>query len=427
MKLTEFEFDLLNASGNASNILYKYLGKRIGKNNAEKQLAGIRSYLRWKQTQEATKGRVIGEMEESVITANGTVTSKRMLLLSEEDSKNPARLMQLMGYDPLQWELVSSKIRRNYWDVSMKLKSRDDEGESIELPHKETNHAFEVTITVKPLQTLINTKIIQEVIQTLKVPTIEAVKSYPKGNCVLEPSILDFHLGKGLSLQEEINLYKSTIHAMLAKVENYNLQVEKFKFQVGQDFINFDNSNKTTTSGTLIESNACPWSDVYKTAVDLLLWTAEQLLCIAPVDFYYVPGNHDKTLSYTLCLLLASVYANNPNVFVDIVDFPRKYWQYGISGIGMSHGRDEGKRIEDTMQQEAPEIWATTQRREYHLGDLHHESSYEKGGIVYRRTSAITDLDGWHINKAYRALRKAPLYVWHENGDRDILDVTVKI
>lgn len=427
MKLTEFEFDLLNASGNASNILYKYLGKRIGKNNAEKQLAGIRSYLRWKQTQEATKGRVIGEMEESAITANGTVTSKRMLLLSEEDSKNPARLMQLMGYDPLQWELVSSKIRRNYWDVSMKLKSRDDEGESIELPHKETNHAFEVTITVKPLQTLINTKIIQEVIQTLKVPTIEAVKSYPKGNCVLEPSILDFHLGKGLSLQEEINLYKSTIHAMLAKVENYNLQVEKFKFQVGQDFINFDNSNKTTTSGTLIESNACPWSDVYKTAVDLLLWTAEQLLCIAPVDFYYVPGNHDKTLSYTLCLLLASVYANNPNVFVDIVDFPRKYWQYGISGIGMSHGRDEGKRIEDTMQQEAPEIWATTQRREYHLGDLHHESSYEKGGIVYRRTSAITDLDGWHINKAYRALRKAPLYVWHENGDRDILDVTVKI
>lgn len=427
MKLTEFEFDLLNASGNASNILYKYLGKRIGKNNAEKQLAGIRSYLRWKQTQEATKGRVIGEMEESVITANGTVTSKRMLLLSEEDSKYPARLMQLMGYDPLQWELVSSKIRRNYWDVSMKLKSRDDEGESIELPHKETNHAFEVTITVKPLQTLINTKIIQEVIQTLKVPTIEAVKSYPKGNCVLEPSILDFHLGKGLSLQEEINLYKSTIHAMLAKVENYNLQVEKFKFQVGQDFINFDNSNKTTTSGTLIESNACPWSDVYKTAVDLLLWTAEQLLCIAPVDFYYVPGNHDKTLSYTLCLLLASVYANNPNVFVDIVDFPRKYWQYGISGIGMSHGRDEGKRIEDTMQQEAPEIWATTQRREYHLGDLHHESSYEKGGIVYRRTSAITDLDGWHINKAYRALRKAPLYVWHENGDRDILDVTVKI
>lgn len=428
MNVNEFVLALSEASGNASDILYELFGERIGSNNAQKQLAGMRKVAN--KILELNSGNLeIGGIDELTTKPDGTQTSKRMLLLSEEDSKNHIRVMELMGYDPLQWELISCKTRRGYWDVSMKLRQgQDKDGKYLpDIPVKKTNHAFEVIVTVKPIQNILTTQIIKDIFSTLDFPTIENVRSYPKGNCVIEPSILDFHLGKGLSLQEEIKLYKNTVLTVLSKIESYGLKPERFKFQIGQDFIHYDNSNKTTTSGTLIDSNLAPWSEVYKSAVEVLIWTAEQLLCIAPVDFYYVPGNHDKTLSYCLALTLNKVYENNPNVYVDVVDFPRKYWGYSIFAVGMSHGRDEGKRIEDTMQQEAPELWATSQYREYHLGDQHHESSYEKGGIIYRRTSALTELDTWHINKAYKAIRKAPMYVWHENGDKDIIDILVKL
>jgi hypothetical protein len=94
----------------------------------------------------------------------------------------------------------------------------------------------------------------------------------------------------------------------------------------------------------------------------------------------------------------------------------RKYVRYGNNLIGYSHGREEGKRIESLMQIEAPEDWGATLYREWHLGDLHHESAREVGGIIFRRISTITAADAWHASKGYMgSVRKAQAFVW----DRD--------
>jgi len=143
MSLNKFEQEVLEASGDASELMLRFYGKPIKKNNAEKQMAGVRTHLRYMQANDPNANRAIGEMEETVVKADGTVTTKRLLLLSEEESKDPKRLMELMGFDVLQWTLVSCKVRRNYWDVTMKLSSGADEnGIKVEIPHKETNHAF---------------------------------------------------------------------------------------------------------------------------------------------------------------------------------------------------------------------------------------------------------------------------------------------
>ena len=125
--------------------------------------------------------------------------------------------------------------------------------------------------------------------------------------------------------------------------------------------------------------------------------------------------------------MLLHKYKTEPNVIVDATDYPRKYRQYGINLIGHSHGRDEGKaRIKTIMQEEAADLWGNTKIREFHLGDLHHEEVKEEGGITFRRMSALTTLDTWHIDKAYTAQRKAQAIVWSkEKGKQLTIDANV--
>lgn len=423
MNLDALDIAFLDHKGSSQDTLNELLNWQYSKNNAEKARKYIRKYLKQKLEING-EGRQIGEMEETVVKADGTTTTKRMFLLSEEESKNPNRIMMLMGYDPIQWELISCKTRRNYWDVSMKLhKGYDHKGYRLpEQPYKTTNHAFECIITVKPIQNILSTQSILDIFSSLEPPNIQKIEYKNQSSVMVEPSILDFHLGKSLSLEDEEKLYRNTILEMIQKIGCYRINPEKILIQIGQDFIHVDSSNKTTTSGTIINSPH-EWSDIYKSAVELLVWSIDQFRQLAPVDCFYIPGNHDKVLSFCLAMNLKSYFKNCPDVTVDVIDYPRKYYQYGLNAIGMSHGREEGRRIEEQMQQEAPQIFADTIYREFHLGDLHSESSYEKGGIIYRRTSAITALDGWHIKKGYRATRKAPMYVWHKSGGVDIINV----
>jgi len=429
MKLDALDVEFLEHPGTPQETVHDLLGWELTKQSAKNNRTKIRKYLKYKQDK-ILEEREPGEMEQTVIKEDGSVTTTRMLNLSETESQDPATVMKLMGYDPLQWKLVWCKVKRGYWDVSMKVKTLveyDTDGKPVykDVPTKKTNHTYKCEISVKPIQDILSTEMLREIFSELTPPKLERY-SYPVGNCVVEPAILDFHLGKGLSLQDEISLYKSTVLSMLGKLKNYNIVPKEFVVQVGQDFFHIDGSNKTTTFGTPMDVTV-EWSEIYRLGAELKEWEIEQYRAIAPVKCFYVPGNHDKTLSFCLALQLERIYAKCPDVDVDTVDFPRKYYQYAINAIGMSHGRDEGKRIQHTMQQEAPQIWANTQRREFHLGDLHHEKSEEIGGVIYKRISALTILDQWHIDRAYKAIRKAPCHVWYKNGDKDELSIIATV
>ena len=432
MKLDRFDQKVLETKGNASDVMYELYEKRIGQNNAQKQLAGIRTHINYKAV--LGKGRDIGEMEETITKADGSVTTKRMLLLSEEDSKDPTKVMALMGYDPLQWKVDWCKTRRSYWDVSMKLREvigYDNNNKPIYnyYPKKKTNHAYMCELTVEPIQDILTVKMLQEIWDDVTFPVVEPYKYRNSQPCMLELPILDFQLGKrggDMTLELETKLYKYTILDILSQLEQYRIRPEQIMYILGQDFYHVDGVNETTAKGTPMNTTA-KWSDVYQTGIELLLWTVEQLRPIAPVELIYVPGNHDPTLSFCAANMLLHKYKTEPNVIVDAVDYPRKYRQYGINLIGHSHGRDEGKaRIKTIMQEEASDLWGNTKIREFHLGDLHHEEVKEEGGITFRRMSALTTLDTWHIDKAYTAQRKAQAIVWNkEKGKQLTIDVNV--
>ena len=414
MKLDRFDQKVLETKGNASDVMYELYEKEIGLNNAQKQLAGIRTHINYKAV--LGNGRDIGEMEETIVRADGSVTTKRMLLLSEEDAKNPNRIMELMGYDPLQWKVKWCETRRNYWDVTIK--------NAAKVGVKHTNHAYMCKLTVESIQDILTLDHINKIFDDLPSPKVQDY-IYDDGNRGLEFGLIDFHLGKGLSLDDEVDLFKHTILKTLGKLESYLVDLEKIWFQIGQDFIHIDSSNRTTTYGTPMETRH-EWSEIFDCAVECILWSAEQFRKICPVEYIYIPGNHDKTLSYCLAKIVEKVYADSSAVTVDTIDFPRKYRKYGINAFGLSHGREEGKRIRTKFQEEAADILAATQYREFHLADKHHEESMEDGDIIYRTLPTVTDLDNWHISKGYKSLRRCTSYLWNPEGGKDILEVFIK-
>ena len=141
-------------------------------------------------------------------------------------------------------------------------------------------------------------------------------------------------------------------------------------------------------------------------------------------NFEDTGSNDQNTYTRGMIIIDDVLYSQTDSVTVDMADCPRKYWLYGINLVGFSHGREEGKRIQQIMQQEVPELWAQSQYREWHLWDLHHEV-LEDGGIVLRRLTSTTPTDDWHENKAYKSMRRSQAFVWFPEGGKDLLEILV--
>lgn len=434
MGLDNFDQTVIEESGTASDILSQFYNVEISQHSAKKYLAGIRLHLRHK-AELPCDDVPISDMEELIIKGDGSQTTKRMVMLSESDKLDPPKIMLLMGYDPIQWELISCKTRRNYWDVSMKLRNDftkklgKSDGSWAETnvvstePHKETNHAYTVTISVKPIQAQITSSIVKQIFSGLQSPKLHKYK-YVHDGCMLEIPMLDFHLGKlawgketgqDYDLNIAIDKYKKTITDIISRVKYYKIPIEKIVFPIGQDFYHFDTTTNTTTSGTQMDTDT-RWKKMYKSGVELLIYAIEQLRAIAPVECMYVAGNHDKMLSYCATVTLNAYYKSIDSVTVDSSPTARKYIHYGKCLIGYSHGVEEGKRIQQLMQIEQPSAWANSLYREWHLGHLHKELVNEEGGIIIRRLSAITGTDAWHNEKGFiGAIQKTQAFIWDKN------------
>lgn len=419
--------EVLEHPGTPQETLRDVLGWDLTATSAKTTRTKIRKYLKYKLNK-ILRTRKIGELEGTEYKADGSLTTKRMLLLSEEDSLNPKRIMELMGYDPLQWEVTNCKTRRNYWDVITK----DKEGTA----HKNTSHAYSCELTVKPLQDELTTAMVKAVYDEFEAPELITYPNAGMGDLMLELPIMDLHLGKlawkgevgeNYNLRIAERLYKKVITQILQDVDRYGLQIEKIIFPIGQDFLHADTAKSTTTAGTPMDVDT-RWPKMYGKAIDLAIWAVENLRSIAPVECMYVASNHDRVLSYAVTQHVAAWFRKCKDVNVNISAEPQQFVKYGKVLIGFSHGEKEGKRIETFMQAHVPKLWGSTEFREWHLGHLHSEHTKEIPGLIIRNIASITASDSWHREHGYKAFRKAQAFLWDKNeGKKLTIDVNIKV
>ena len=443
MKLDKFDTALLHeiesSPGDYLGILKRMYNLRLKSgDNARKKITILRKHLDYKRGLQ-DDGREIGEMEETVIKADGSIVTKRDLLLSESESQDPEFVMRAMGYSPLQWKLNWCKTKRGYHDVTMKMRRKEFDGEGnpiyFDEAEKHTNHSYRCEISVSPIQKILTEEMISSSFDKIEVPKLHQYNHKKKSGELLELPIMDLHLGKlawkkesgdDYDLKIAESLYKGATETILDRINAYGLNIERIVFPVGQDFFHFDTAKSTTTKGTVMDTDT-RWPKMYEKGVELNLWAIENLRAIAPVEVIYVAANHDKMLSFFLVHHINAWFRNCKDIVVNTSPYPRKYVTYGKCLIGYSHGADEGKKIDILMQQECP-TWSSTLWREWHLGHLHSEHAREIGEVIIRNVSSVTSRDIWHTEHGYQAVRKAQAFVWNEEKGKVLtIDVNVTV
>jgi hypothetical protein len=182
---------------------------------------------------------------------------------------------------------------------------------------------------------------------------------------------------------------------------------ERIITAVGNDWFHVDNYGGTTTSGTPQDLDGTPHQILWEGS-ELAIAQIDMLRQIAPVDVYFVEGNHDRVLGWAL---LHSVYAwfrNDSNVRIHRSAAPRQYAISGDTLLAFSHG--DGAKFSDLpllMATEARGAWGETQHRAFFTGHLHHEATKDVRGVLLHVMPSLSGNDRWHTHKGYVGSRRA--------------------
>jgi hypothetical protein len=271
-------------------------------------------------------------------------------------------------------------------------------------------------------------RIIAEIKKESKsVPKI-IIKKYEKP-CLLVVDIPDLHFdklawhketGKDWDIKISSAAFLTTIDDLISKASVYN--VDRILFPVGNDLFNADTIDNLTTHGTkqIVDGR---WKKAFPMARKLMIIAIEKLAQIAPVDVIIITGNHDEQKTFYLGDSLECWFHNNKNVSVDNSPKKRKYYDYGNTLIGYTHGKDEKvDRLPMILANEAKEQFSKTNYHEWHLGDKHHKKDIkftpteEVDGIIIRFLSSLTALDEWHYSKGYLSKQAGQGFIYDKKN-----------
>ena len=256
--------------------------------------------------------------------------------------------------------------------------------------------------------------------QELKRP-VTAKPVVSTGN-LLEINIADAHLGKlAWSKETGHESYDTKIaDAMYRRAQDTlferakGIKFERVLMVLGNDLLNSDNEEGTTTKGTQVSTDGRYHKTFYR-ARHLAIDSIEQARKIAPVHVIIMPGNHDRLACFHLGDSLECYFHGQPDVVIDNEPTSRKYFQFGKVMLMFCHG-DREKRMDMplVMASEQPVMWGATMFRECHTGHLHQTRTEESHGVRVRILPSLSPPDAWHAGNAYvGCLRSAEGYIWN--------------
>ena len=322
------------------------------------------------------------------LNKDGSQSSSKLIEMSENQAKDISFLLKAHGYSVDCWELVSAK--NNIWNVYSKQDG--------------INTLYSSKITVKPKQFYSwNEEDVRKIFENVdtsdyKKDTVPSLNYSNDGNMLIIP-IVDLHYnllsdsyttGNIYNIKIAYEVYYYILNDIIERVKDK--KIEKILFVVGNDFINADNINGTTTNGTQ-QDNERSWFSIINNATQLIINGIEMLLQIAPVNVLYVPSNHDLHTMFGIIQTVKAWYKNDN--FVNIVDdspLPRKYYQYGKVLLGFSHDIKikDGLKI---MTTEAKDEWSQCENMIWMLAHKHQGMVYDKQG--YLEIFRLPTASGW--------------------------------
>lgn len=255
---------------------------------------------------------------------------------------------------------------------------------------------------------------------------------YPaaKNGMLYEVEMPDLHLGqltwreesgKDADLKITVANAEAAIDGLLGCVRG--MPITRILMPIGHDFFNVNDMSEETVHGTRQQEDG-RWQKTFRIGERLMVGIIDRCSMIAPVDVLVIPGNHDEERMFYLGEYLLAWYLNNPQVKVDNRAMKRKYYAFGKTLLGLTHGYYEKlEQLAGLMAHEQPHLWAASKYREWHLGDKHHKKDMiEKteelnNGVVVRILRSLSAPNTWAFDKGFvGAARQAEGFLWHADG-----------
>lgn len=292
--------------------------------------------------------------------------------------------------------------------------------------HKNGTWTYSILVVHKPLSTENQLEIIKEELENWS-PNITPYQYKKTGECLLEISIPDLHIGKlswngetgeDYDIKIAVERYEKAVEDLVSRVVLQS--IDRILLPIGNDLLQINGNGNMTANGTPQDCDS-RFHKMVKATKDLLIKTILRLSQIAPVDVLLVRGNHDADSSVTVAMILEAYFHNNPNVDVDASAHWRKYYQYFNNGFLYTHG--DGERHNELgliFATEQPQLWADTKYRVCKIGHYHKQKKMEwvsvdaNQGFILQVLPSLSGTDNWHNQKGYNSLKQAKSFLYHK-------------
>lgn len=356
---------------------------------------------------------------------DGSRTVTKLVKLKNAENLSAEEVLQIAGFKPLEWELRTCRFK--HWNVFSKKKEGGHE----------ISELFSASITAAPRKQGIDTAYIDKLAEGWRSrerfpeEVLAQIRHNTDNENILEINIADLHLGKLCWQGDTDNNYDTKIARIIFYgiiedvIARVTTPISKIYFVWSNDFFNSDTINKSTTAGTLQDTDI-RWQKLFNIGCTMLINAIIRLVehFKVPLETFYLESNHDTMACYYAIKVLESRFHAEPNVIVDIGALPRKIVRYGNTMILFSHGHAEtNTALASCAVIEGREHWSSIRYCEVHAAHLHSEKAIEEiNGVLVRRIGAPTATDTWHKRKGYiGSVRKAQAFLINkETGIRDI-------
>lgn len=359
---------------------------------------------------------------ETSINKDGTYSSKKLIEMSEQQSKDPEYILKAHGFNSERWQIVS--VRNN---IRQAISSQDG---IVTL--------YASFLTVKPIADKdLPLNKIEEFFNNLdrsySLPSLNKNYSYLSGDKLLLIDIADLHMNLQASVFTTGNEYNCdiaeklffyVIEDILTRTQSYDF--EEIVFCIGGDMLNGDNLRGTTTKGTEQISDL-HYYDAYERLCAMTIKAIDVLKERSKVSVIYVMGNHDELAGFKLAKYIDAWFRYDDRVSVDYQPIARKYKLYGKTLFCFAHDA-KVQKLPAIIADEAREFWSQAETTEVFLQHLHTEQVLmEENNIRIQRLPTISGRSKWSSDQGYGSKRQCKSFIFdYEDGLTDVLYTPIR-